>query len=173
MAVNATFWWLPDDEAEFLSFVENEGRVIALPLELSAPVTEDLAYSPKQLIGRDQSARMFLVLRSHLQQLEYVPYDKDGVTLFGIGAINSPVVSYKRSVLRESKTLSQASVSFYSDRLSADQKSLVAKQTEFTAWATSIVSSVRKKTPQWHKYKSYRISNRVADALEQGLELVL
>jgi hypothetical protein len=58
------------------------------------------------------------------------------------------------------------------DKLSEDKTTLIAKNDEFTSWANSVVSHVRKRTPKWHEYKTYRITNRVAEAVENGLELV-
>jgi hypothetical protein len=171
MPMNITFWCLPEDEKEFLSFIEQDNRVVALPLENSSPlIDKEQIRLPSQLIDKEKVSRMFLVLKTHLEQVKYIQYEKDGKTLFGIDAVNSPVVSYSRSIFREKNILGQGSISAYVDMLDANKK-LVAKSDEFTLWAKKIISHARKKTPKWHEYKTYRITERVDEALREGLAL--
>lgn len=172
MAINITFWWLSEDEKEFLNFIEKEGRVIALPLENSAPVKEDLVCSPSQLIDRENCSQMFLTLKPLLAEVVYVQYEMNGKTLFGIDAVNSPVISYSRSVFREENILGQAAISAHLEKLTDDKKKLVQKNDEFISWTKSVFSYVRKSTPEWHEYKTYRITKRVTEAVRNGLKLI-
>ncbi|HCS91249.1 MAG: hypothetical protein N838_07140 [Thiohalocapsa sp. PB-PSB1] len=163
---------MPEDEAEIFEFIEKDDRVAALLLEYEATVQAEELCPPRQLIERTNCERMFLVLKCHFDEVKFVQYEKGGKTLFGIDAVNSPVVSFKRSLFREKNKLGQGSVSAYPKKLIANNQELVEKSDEFNKWAKGIVSHIRKKTPNWHEYKNYRISERGSKAQEQGMELI-
>ena len=80
-------------------------------MESSSPTFEGDVYSPCQLIEKGNPARMVLVLKRELEEVVFVPYEKEGRTLFGIDAVNSPVMTFSSSVLRGTNKLGQASIS--------------------------------------------------------------
>jgi len=47
----------------------------------------------------------------------------------------------------------------------------VQKPMEFVKWYKRVFGWVSKHTPLWHEYKSYRITERVAIAIQEGWEL--
>ncbi len=172
MAVNITFWYLPEDEKEFLDFIKKDERVVALPFENTTPVAKSELSTPDQLIQRENCAQMFLTLNSLLEEVKWVGYESEGKKLYGIDAVNSPVISFSRSVFRGENKLGQAAISAQLEKLTKNRKNLVDQKEEFISWVNKVFTFVRKSTPEFHQYKSYRISKRVIEAKQYGLDLV-
>lgn len=172
MAINITFWWLLENEKEFLKFVEKDNRVVALPLESTVPKNVDSVCKPHELIEKQNVERMFITFKELLPEVKYIQYEKGGKTLFGIDAVNSPVITYSRSVFRKQNKLGQGAISAHLNRLTKNEINIEKKNDEFVTWAKTVIARARKSTPKWHQYKTYRISEGVAKAIENGLELV-
>jgi hypothetical protein len=172
MVESIAFWYLPDDEDELLQFIDKDNRAVVVPLKSAVPISEELVCSPSQMIAKENPTRMCLILKPHLSQVRYVKYEEDGETLFGIDAVNSPVISFRRSLFRERDKLGRGSVSAHLEKLVTDKKALIAKPDDFISWTKSVMLHIKKMTPKWHQYKSYRLTERVAEAMKNGLELV-
>ena len=168
VAVTATFWWLPEEEDDFLRFLERDTRVVALPLEAPDRVA---ATAPRELIESENPARVFLTLRPYLESVRYVSYQTNGRALLGIDAMSSPVLSYSRCLFRRDNELGQGNISFHGQCLVVDGGGLVPKPAELVSWAKRVVARVRKTTPGWHQYKRYRVTDAVTEGVARGLKL--
>lgn len=171
MPISVTFWQLPEEEENFIEFLEKDERVVAFPAESRKPVSELSLEVPSRLTRGDEPL-ILLALKPHVSQIKSVEYTQDGSKLFGIDATNSPVIMYERGAFREPGKLGQSVIAAHLEALTEDGKGLRRKPDEFCKWAQSVAKWVRRNTPQWHQYKSYRITGKVADAMTEGIELV-
>lgn len=171
MPITVTFWRLPEEEKAFVEFLEKDPRVVAFRAENRSPISELPLESPSQILRYDDRL-VFLALKPHVDQIRCVEYDRDGESRFGIDATNSPVITYKRNGYREPGKLGQSVIAAYLEAVTTNKEELYSKPDEFAKWAKSVASWVRRNTPEWHQYKTYRMTKKVSDSLKNGLELV-
>jgi hypothetical protein len=167
-----TYWRFPEEEPPFLDYLEKSGPVLAVD---NQHVSSPGALTPRPLrevIEKDPQA-ILLLLAQYRDLLNIVPFQKDGATLYSIHAMRSPVIDYLRGKWRAPNKLGQSNISAYSDYPDERGSRLIQHPKDHVAWAKRVSAWVRKSTPFWHKYKSYRVSPPVHEAvLKSSLELV-
>jgi len=164
-----TFWWFPDEEPPLVEYLLADGidrafvgdrarnRAAVLPQDLReamATTAEHLLIGPPALID----------------QVTVRELEDDTGSLYVIAMRASPLLSYRRPKLTSSKRLTSGNLYAYKGHFEGD--TYVDKPDEFVDWVKRVLAFVRKATPERHRYKSYRITKRVAEAIRNdGLEL--
>jgi hypothetical protein len=56
--------------------------------------------------------------------------------------------------------------------LSEDQTAILDRPAEFVRWGRKVLGWVRRQAPEWHQYRGYRVTTKVAEAIKSGLQIV-
>jgi hypothetical protein len=171
MAVTLTFWRLPEEEAAFMEFLESSGDVVAIPWE---KVSDPSLLRPRALseaISQDLNA-ILIGLRDTIQNPSINTFHDDGKESYAILARDLPMLIYHRGKWRDVNKLGSSNLSGEWTTISPDTGRTVDHPEEFVKWGKKVMQWVRKQTPLWHEYKTYRITPRVAEATKRGVELV-
>jgi hypothetical protein len=177
MASTVTFWWLPDEEETFLTFLETTGEVLASPFAGAQKKEELIARPVREYITDLHPHQCFFFSAEFSDELIIEPCkciegDKT-VERFRVVDMKSCVIGYDRGKDLGSGKLTASNLYAYWDYPNASGTSLIRKPERFTRWAKKVFSWVHKSTPEWHMYKNYHVSKRVKEAiLNGGLQIV-
>ena len=144
-----------------------------MPVLTAARTSDHLKPRPvAELLSEANPDRVLLGLPEDADRL-YVETGKtrDG-TFFGASARTSPFLDYSRGRLLDTHRLSQSNLAGYWSWIDPATKQTLDKSDEFVRWARSVMQWVRRSTPEWHLYKNYRITQKVAEAVREGLQIV-
>ena len=172
MATVVSFWRFPDEEEEFLDFLDKTGRVTAIPYKKFHSLEEIVPQSLRQIIKDSDSNlashALLIGLDRWMDQIRVDPCIHNGENILAISYIHSPLIVYGRGEFRESKKLGMSNLcahrSYYND-----EKKLVHKPNDFVKWSKKVFDWVRKATPEFHQYRTYRLTPRVAEAIRNNL----
>jgi hypothetical protein len=176
MPAVVTFWQLPEDEKDFLSFLLTTGNIVAIP-DCWVKLKEDLA--PKAVvsyIGEHDPGHLRLALEGHALQAVIETKELRGDPFFALDSMRSCVMTYSRGKLRDGNKPAQFNLSADYTYPNRDGTILLDKDREFVRWAKKVLSWVRQATPELVECNGhrYRATKRVRDAVREGrLEVVL
>ncbi len=163
-----TFWQFPEEEQQFIEFLNGTGCVVAFP---SGPVETESELVPQPLndyISRYDPDQLLFGLEDFAEKRIVKQVEFEGQPRFCVTSMDSCLVGYRRGNFRDGNKLGQFNLAAYWTRLSDDGKSLVNKDRTFKKWAEKVFSWVREATPEWHQFKTYRVTRRVKEALLKG-----
>ena len=167
-----TFWQLLEDEARILSMIEGIEPIICFP---AGWLDDPNQVCPVPLISflSEGGASGFRICPASLVQLvEVEEHDFSGGPRWGTTIRRSPLIDYRRGQLR-GRLLALSNLAAHLERLTSDKANLVRKPDAFLAWCKKVFTIVRKETPGWYKFKSYRLTKAAAEASLSGtIELV-
>jgi len=172
MATVVKFWQLPEEEARLLRYVDGTGDILARAFDLSE---NRGLFTPAPLLEfieeRDPDA-VLIGPREFMDQAKEFSVEREGQTLYGYSYLSSPLLLYDRPRFRAPRQLGQSNMCAEWWGIEPGVPDLVRKPEPFIKWAQRVFRWVRRATPKWHQYKTYRITEKVAAELERGLELV-
>lgn len=168
-----TFWWLPDEEDDFLRYLEEGWESLAV-LDEWAVRRRDISPQPiSSYIDEHDPDYLLFGLPHHVSEEPVVTCVVDGKLLYGLTPERSRVIAYSRGKIAAGQRLTLSNLAAYWDRLDEAGTRIVPKDPEFVKWGKKVFAWVRRHTPDWHEYKSYRASTQVKEAFLNGeVELV-
>jgi len=159
------FWQLPSEEAMFFRYLARGGDVVAIRHREAVPDPSVIRpLSVADLIGRQDSDRVYLTLQSVVAEplpLHRWEPESSGEPVRYSLPVGFPAIVYDAGRLADGQ-LSQSNASAYPSQAPA----VVA------AWMRRVFGWLRRATPHWHEYKSYRVTVLAAKAALDGLLLV-
>jgi hypothetical protein len=167
MAGVVGYWQLPEEERQFLAFVEGTGDILAVPTYWAETRAEMAPERITSFIDRLDPGDLYFG-PSELQWDIEARHFGDKL-LFGVSQMMSCVVGYDRGRLRDGEiTLSNLSV--YWDYPSKDGSQIVRKSELFVKWSKRILDWVRRRTTERVECNGYpyRATKRVKDAVNNG-----
>jgi hypothetical protein len=170
MPAVVTYWWLLEEEDEFLDYLARSGEVVAMPdAWMDSP--EELAAMPVDRYIREcDPVQLLFGLSQHLANVPIRPRTHHGRAMYsGPNAMESCAISYSRGRLKDSTILTQFNLAAYWQIWSTGPDTGGDKDPAFVKWGKNVFAWVRRKTPERHQYKQYRVSRRAKQALEKGL----
>jgi hypothetical protein len=164
-----TFWQLPDEEKEFLDFLESTGHVVAIPVHWVKD-RADLSPQPiRNFIEKHDPDRLYFGLESQLADVDIQPSEYEGEWGYkGPSGADACLIGYDRPKFRSGTKLVQSNLAAYWTCLDETQSTMVDKTEDFVRWGKKVFGWVRKHTPEWHGNKGYRATKRVKDSIEEG-----
>ena len=171
MAVTVKFWRLPEEEPAFTEFLESSGDIVAIPWQ---KVSDPSLLRPRPLsevISQDLNS-ILIGLRQTIQNPRINTFHDDGKESYAVPAPELPMLIYRRGKWIDVNKLGSSNVSGDWTRISSETGRIVDHPEEFVKWGKKVIQWLRKQTPLWHDYKTYRITPLVAEAIKRGVELV-
>jgi hypothetical protein len=165
-----TFWWLPEEESAFIQLLGGLGKPIAFHNRWFTERGQVAPQNLQEFIGVEEPSVLLFGFTEDQSGIQVEQQVFDSVEHFAVTVSRSCVLMYTRGRIRDGKlTQSNLSVCFdYAD----EQMHSVRKDENFNARAKRILAWVRKKTPHWHQYKSYRVSARAKVQIDSGQQQV-
>ena len=165
-----TFWWFPDEEQQLIDHLTSTG-VDRVWVGDRAQTREALVLRSLDSAIRAEPREILISLPEHENDVIVNELKDREQAVHVVDLLRSPLLSYKRGGLIAPKELASNNIVGYADYL--DGSRTIQKPESFVRWAKNVLAFVRRATPQSHRYKSYRISTRVAEAIaNDGLEIV-
>lgn len=174
MASVVTFWQMPDEEDHLFRHLAKREDACAIPF--SEAVTDPsliIAMPMESLVGRCASNRLYLTLREFAKVPPlhaWAPDDRNERTRYSL-PMSFPAIVYDAGTLADGR-LSQSNVSAYSSVWDEAAKASRSMPEGFVKWMRRVMGWLRRATPDWHEYESYRVSKKAAQAAMNGLVLV-
>jgi hypothetical protein len=171
MPAVVTFWRFPEEEEGFIRFLQSSGPVVAVP---QGKVQDKSQLNPvpvADLLARNPSS-VLLGLPNLLREWPIRAYRDERGESYAVLYTRVPVLNYLRGRLRAPNQLSASNISGDWTVLSEDNSKILDQPEEFTRWGRKVLAWIRKETPEWHEFKTYRITKRVSDAIKSGLQIV-
>ena len=167
-----SFWRFPEEEETFLDFLDRTGNVIAIPYKNFHSLEEITPRPLRELVkdsdSNSDSYSLLIGLDHWINQIKAHSRFHDGENIFGISYFDSPLIVYDRGRIYESQKLLRSNLCgawSYVD----DQKRVIHKSDAFIKWSKKVFAWVRKATPEFHQYRTYRLTPRVAEAIRNNL----
>jgi hypothetical protein len=169
MAEAVTFWRFPEEEPEFVRFLESLGPVVALPKGKVTNKSQLQLRSLEELLA-DGVDSLLLALPGMLGELPIRQYQDDTGQSWAVLFTDIPVLTYRRGVWRGPQQLGGTHISGSWTILSDDQSRILDQPAAYIRWGKKVLAWVRKQTPQ--TYNHYRVTSKVAEAIQSGLQIV-
>jgi hypothetical protein len=165
MASVVTFWQLPSEDAVLLRYLDRGGEVVAIHHREAVPDPAMIRpLSVADLIGRQDSDRVYLTLQSvvadPLPLHRWEPESSGEPVRYSL-PVGFPAIVYDAGRLADGR-LSQSNAVAHPSQAPA----------AVAAWMRRVFGWLRRATPHWHEYKSYRVTELAAKAALDGLLLV-
>jgi hypothetical protein len=164
-------WWLPEEEAHFLDYVEKTGDVLAFPAEGAETMDKLVARPLRAYILREKPSAIVFGMDKYLtpELIHYTKVDEPKES-FRVSVLESCVIEYTRATLEEGQ-LSVANLSFFTG-YDTPRSEYITKPEGFLHWARNVFRWVRRTTSELHPQKGLRMTPAAMQALRQGLKLV-
>ena len=158
------------DEQQIFAQLQELGPIVAYPA-VRAPQREQISPAPvSKYVQAMDATGLLLALEGRTDWVRLEEKELSGKTLWGISAMDSCVIGYDRGLPR-GRELPLSNLYAYLTRLEGG--TVVDKDPEFREWCKRVFSIVRRETPRWHKFKSYRATEAAFQAQTlRGIELV-
>ncbi|HVU33810.1 MAG TPA: hypothetical protein VHE61_10270 [Opitutaceae bacterium] len=156
-----TYWLCPDEEQEFIDFLETTGDIVAYTVEWKAKPDDIRPTDLRRIIESANPAQLMVGLRTGYTLVEKHVFD-DRVK-FNVTAHRSALLIYQRGRLL-GRQLGQSNLAAYygvAERPSDEDRS-------FHEWCRKVYRWVKERTPQKDPNGFYRISSRAAAAAQRG-----
>ena len=169
---------MPEEEADFVSFLERTGNVWAIPTSW-AQTPQELAPVPlREYLEQQNPDQVFLCPHDFAAKTVIVQQRQDGQDWVLVDSMASYVASYHRGWITPSRELVGNSISAYYYSLNQDHTGLLNKEPAFKKWAEKVFRWVRKWASARHNYvwptgdeMPFRITPRAEAALSrEGLK---
>lgn len=166
-----TFWQMPAEEAEFLSFLNSTGDMLAYTAAWKEKPEDVRAVPLVKLIKQENPCQLMFGPKSGTRRVE--AHSFEGRVLHNVRLETSDLMMYRRGQLKE-RILTQSNIGVlwtYVD----DQKQPMRKGPEFVSWSRRVLAWVRKRTQERHEQSvqfagrgSYRLTRLALAAFQQG-----
>jgi hypothetical protein len=161
------YWQLPEDEREFLNYLDGTGQIVAMPHSWVRTPAEMAPEDIESFITRLDPSQLYFGPAELQDEIEAKRFGDE--ILFGVPAMKASVFHYARGRVRGGE-LALSSLSVYSQYPSDDEARLVSKGDDFIKWSRRILNWVRRKASEKIEYNSYpyRATRRVKNAVSDG-----
>lgn len=165
MASVATFWWTREDEAEFLSYLDTSGPVIAYTAPWKAKSQDVVAWDIRALVATQHPGRLMFGLRGRQELIPIISHEfpKSGV-LFNVEATSGCVLTYDPVSYRDAK-LCRCNLAAYWSIFDPRGGTNTVKDAEFVRWGKRVFAWVRSRTKG--KMGFYGISERAKIGIDK------
>lgn len=172
MTASVKYWRVPDEERDFIAFVDSiEPAVALVPRTVAKP--GELTWRPlAEAFGSDDD-HYVITLQRLLPQVRLL-VDAEGPSGLGykVDVVASPVLFYYRGRMIAPNRLVSSALSADWRFLGEDGCSMEDQPADFVRWAKRVMQWVRKQAPGWYQHKAHRITPKAEAARQAGLELV-
>lgn len=164
-----SFWQLPDDEKEFLAFLQGTGTILALPDRWVERKEELLPQPIVPFIEEQDPHQLLFGLEEHFLGMIVEEHAVEDGTRFALPYMEPCVIAYRRGRMHNGKW-GLSTLSAYLDFPSPDASKLIAKDQGFVRWAEKVMAWARRATPERIKCNGYpyRASRRMKKAVSEG-----
>ena len=168
MTATVKYWRLPGEELDFVRYLESIEPTVAF--EYTAYPTEaEIAWHPVGSVSPMTDVHLIAPAR-------FVPdcrafWRPTPPAGFTIDHTSSPVLYYRPGRFRDGKLLESTAMSADWRYLGEDRK-FHDFPVDFVRWGKRVMQWVRRVAPGWHGHRTNRITPKVQEAQQQGLELV-
>jgi hypothetical protein len=164
------FWQFPEEEPALLARWRKLGPVVGVPHGLVRDRAE-LEPRPLDELLEGAASTLMLTPAAFSDQFHIEEGMHEGIMTYSANLMSSSAMVYDRPRLVGPRKLGMCNLNAYPSYLD-DAGNQVEKPIEFVKWYKRVMKHARDMTPKWHRYKTYRITERVAQAVEEGWELV-
>ncbi|HTV21585.1 MAG TPA: hypothetical protein VMG12_23010 [Polyangiaceae bacterium] len=164
------FWQMLEEEPGFLDYLRKTGPLVGVP---HGVVRDEAELQPRPLDALLTTSHRVVLLTPERFSDGIVRWQgpHEGAMAYSANLMSSSVLAYERPRLVGPRKLGMCNLSAYPSFLD-DAGNQVEKPVEFVKWYKKVMKHARDITPQWHRFKTYRITERVAQAVGEGWELV-
>jgi len=171
MAAVLSFYQLPEEEENFLKYVEGSGKILAVP-SLPMRSREDLRPLPfHEFIHRFDPDVVYFGLEEHANLIVVSPYLDEQGEFVTVNNMRSPLVHYRRPRWRDPKRLTMSNLVAYWSYPDEKKTAMLDQPREFVKWAKKIYQQVRKIAPPLSENKFIRVTPGVEAAMREGVTL--
>jgi len=177
MATTRLFCWLPEEEHEFLDYLERTGTVLGLKDD--GKVTDRSLLTPRplpQVLADGNPADILFGKEQHLDDLRITTTNFDGNStdssarsFFHVWPGHNNVLYYRRGQYREGKLVLSHLGAEWSYWEPAEGKQ-VKKTADFVSWGKKVFSWLSRRTLNWDGTHTFRCSDRALEAIREGPE---
>ena len=171
MTASVKYWRLPEEERDFVSFVDSIEPAVALaPRTVAKP--EQLEWKPLANAFASEEGRYLITLERLLPQIRILETTGTEGPGYKVDVVASPVLMYYRGRMIAPNRLVSSSLSADWQFLGEDGGSMQDQPADFIRWATRVMQWVRNVAPGWYQHNAHRITAKAEAARQSGLELV-
>lgn len=168
MTATVKYWRLPDEELEFVRYLESIEPTVAFEYK-TYPTEADIVWQP--IVSASLMTKVHLITPVRFVpacRIFWRPTEPPGIT---IDHTSSPVLYYRPGRSLGPKMLESTALSADWTYLAEDRK-FIDFPADFVRWGKRVMQWVRRAAPGWTGHKTNRITPRVEEARQHGLELV-
>lgn len=172
-----TFWWHPEEETDFLRFLEGTGYVVALPFDEKKDPQELTSLPIVDFLSQSNPSDLFFALEEHARKLVITSFEKtvdeQSIQVFRVSSIESCVIDYERCQLTNYRKLTPVNFCAYWDYPDMQLNKMIKKPPEFVAWGKKVMRWIHKLGSVELLPYDLRMTKRVKEEVLDGkLELV-
>jgi hypothetical protein len=164
MASVVTFWQLPGEESALFRYLATNSDVVGIRHCEAVSDPKHIRVEPiSTFIGRQDRTRVYMTLRFATDPLSLHVWEpeKPGNPILYSLPVEFPAIVYDAGAVVEGR-LSLSNTAAHPSRVPA----------EVEAWMRRVFAWLRRTTPHWFQYETYRATEAAAQAVAGGLELV-
>ena len=163
------FWRLPEEEQDFLAFLDKRGGAVAVPFE-SFRRKESIAFRPiRELLESDDPDAVLFCPKEFSGQLRIHEFSDDLGIYFTASPMDSPVIAYRRGKLRTERELGITSFAAYWKFVNDAGDRWLDKPEEFVFWGKRVFRWLRRTATIRREPEACPFTEKAATAIERGL----
>jgi hypothetical protein len=167
-----SFWRLPEEEQDFLAFLDKSGGAVAIPFERFRR-KEDMVFQPiSELLESENPDAVLFSLQNLADQLRIHAVSDDLGTYYTASPMDSSMIAYERGKLSTDRKLGVTSLAAYWKFLNDADNQFADKPAEFVSWGKRVFRWLRRTAPIRHESDARPCTEKVAKAIERRLILV-
>jgi hypothetical protein len=137
-------WWqMPEEEAEFLDFLDSTGTVVAYHEHRVKTEAEITPFPVRSYLAENNPAGVVLGLGPHTADVIINCLEKDKEKFFGVDLMKSCLIGYSRPRFRNGNQLGKSNLAAYLDFLK--DGALQPKPDWFLSWVKQVISWAKKR----------------------------
>ena len=165
------FWRFPDEEDDFVRFLESTGPVVAFAFEKLRTSAELEPRPMRQLLETTEPEDVLIGLADWTDAVRVHEFEDDDGPYYMMHPSDSPLLEYRRGRVDASGALTSSKLVGQWRAVDPSGNRLVGKRDDFVGWGKKVMRWIRSATPE-ARAPDERMTPRVAAALHEGLELV-
>jgi hypothetical protein len=172
MTASVQYWRLPDEEGDFVEYLQSLEPTMAIPLR-TVETPEALVWKPVAEALHDSDNAFLITPSRFVSDMKVHRIDTPLDRGFTASVSATPAIHYSRGRLLKPRRLSSAALSADWTHLAEDGKTVVDKPADFVRWARNVMQWVRRVAPGWYLHKSQRITPKAEEARAAGMEMIM
>lgn len=170
MACGVTFWQMPDEETAFFEYLVRTDEICTFPFATFTDRSLICSTPLTSLLGRTDTTRLCLTLQEYASNPAVFEFEREGSPRYTLGP-EFPCLIYTVGSI-ENGQLSQSNASSNTYFLDKSQNVIRNHPDPFVKWIRRVMGWLRRSTPEWHRYRGYRVTKAAAQEALSGLSLV-